>query len=49
MGAIDYWQVIIVKCGRHGMVQKYSHDEGKGGRSVTRVHGGVTGGYRTKV
>ena len=25
-----------------------SHDKGKGGRSVTVIHGGVTG-YRTKV
>ena len=47
MGAIDYWQDTIVKCGRHGMAgsvtEAHSHDKRKkGGRSVTGVHGSVT-------
>ena len=46
-GAIDYWQDSIVMCGRHGIagsVRKVqSNDQGKGGRSVTGVHKGVTG------
>ena len=47
MGAIDYWQDSIVKCGKHGMAGSVtnvqSHDEDKCGRSVTEVHGSVTG------
>ena len=48
VGAIDYWQDAIVKCGRHGMSGSVTikcirrHDRGKGGRSVTGVHGSVT-------
>ena len=46
VGAIDYWQDTIVKCGRQGVAGSVTdvqnHDEGKGGRSVTGVHGSVT-------
>ena len=39
-------------CGRPGMAgsvtEAWSHDKGRGGRSVTRVHGTTTG-KRTKV
>ena len=43
---MDYWQGANVKCGRHGMVRSVTeaqnHDEGRGGRSVTGVHGSAT-------
>ena len=33
MGAIDYWQDAVVRCGRHGMADSVtevqSHDEGR--------------------
>ena len=52
VGAINYWQEAVVKCGRHGMVgsvtKVQSHDEGKGGRSVTGVHWSVMGGAEQK-
>ena len=52
LGGIDYWQDATVKCARPGEVGSVtdvqSHDEVKGGRSVTGVHGSVMG-YRTKV
>ena len=45
--AIDYWQGTNVKCGSHGMARSVteaqSHDEGRGGRSVTGVHGSAMG------
>ena len=47
VGGIDYWQGAIVKFGRPGMdsrvTEAKSHDEGRGGRSATGVHGSVTG------
>ena len=47
LGSIDYWQCAIVKCGRPGMAisvtEAQSYDKGRGGRSVTGVHGSVTG------
>ena len=46
VGGIDYWEDTIVTCGRPRMVNSVtegqSHDEGRGGRSVTGVHGSVT-------
>ena len=52
VGGIDYWYDIIVMCGRPGMAgsvtEARSNGEGRGGRSVTRVHASVTG-KRTKV
>ena len=46
VGAIDSWQDAIVKCRRQGMAASVtdvrSHDEGKGRRSATGVHGSVT-------
>ena len=46
VGAIDCWQDAIVHSRRHGMVGSVtgvqSHDQSKGGRSVTGVHGNVT-------
>ena len=42
VGGTDYWQDAIVKCGRPGMTgsitEAWSHDEGMGGRSITRVY-----------
>ena len=49
LGSIDCWQCAIVKCGRPGMAssvteaQSYMYDKGRGGTSVTGVHGSVTG------
>ena len=47
VGGIDYWLGETVKCRRPAMAgsvaEVQSHDEGKGERSVTRVHGSVTG------
>ena len=44
VGAIDYWHNVIVNCRRHGNGSEVqSHDEGKGWRSVTRVHRSVMG------
>ena len=47
VGGINYWLYkIVITCGRPGMTRSVteaqSHDEGKGGGSVTRVHGSVT-------
>ena len=47
VGGIDYWQHSIVKVGRPGIngsvTEAQGHDEGRCGRSVTGVHGSVTG------
>ena len=48
MGGIDYLQEAIVMCGRPKMASSvtegWSHDKGRGGRSVT----GVQCGHETK-
>ena len=47
VGGIEYWQGAIVKCGRPRMAcsvtEAQSHDQVRGGRSVTGVYGNVTG------
>ena len=47
MGGIEYWQGAIVGCGRPeiaiSVTEGQSHDEARGGRSLTGVHGSVTG------
>ena len=49
---LDYWQNTIMTCGTPGMAGSVTearrHNEGRDGRSVTKVHGSVTG-KRTKV
>ena len=46
VGGKDYWQSTIVRCGRPGtannVTEAQSHDEGRGGRSVTGVNESVT-------
>ena len=47
MDGINYWQAIIVKCGRPGLASSVAvaqnHDEGVGGRSVSEIHTSLTG------
>ena len=50
VGVIVYWQGTIVKFGRPGkdgsvltVAEPQNHDTGRGGRTVTEVHGSVTG------
>ena len=46
VGGTDYWQEVVIMCGRLGMTnsvtEAQSHAEGRGGKSVTGVHGSVT-------
>ena len=53
LGSIDYWQCTLVKCGRPGMsssvTEAQSYDKDRGGRSITGVHGSVTGAQNKSV